>query len=153
MSDLSIDFAQKLLKKQFPGVDDLQSTLLQYKASIPPKDQLQVIHSRGDHWIVASVVECISDEVLVYDYLYGTLDTATLDVIANLFHCSMVKMLECQKQKGGTDCGLIAIAYATNIGHGVDPAGMKLNQAAMRSHLITLASCHNIVHCIPLAAI
>ena len=82
-----------------------------------------------------STVGCTNDEVLVCDSLYGTLDTATLDVIANLFHSSIVTMLECQKQKGGTDCGLFAIAYATAIGHGVDPTSMTLNQAAMRSHL------------------
>ena len=58
LSDLSIDFAQELLKKQFPGVNGLQSTLYQYKpkASVSPKDQLQVIHSHDNHWIVASTV-------------------------------------------------------------------------------------------------
>lgn len=131
-SDPSIDFAQELLKKQFPGVNGLQSTLYQYKpkASVSPKDQLQVIHSRGNHWIVASTVGC-TGEVPVYDSLYSTLDTATRDVIANLFHSSTVKMLKCQKQEGGKDCGLFAIAYATAIGHRVDPTSVKLNQAAM----------------------
>ena len=75
-------------------------------------------------------------EVLVYDSVYSTLDTATLDVIANLFHSSTVKMLKCQKQEGGKDFGIFAIAYATAIGHRVDPTSIKLNQAAMRSHLI-----------------
>ena len=103
------------------------------KASVPPKDQLHVIHSRGDHWIVASTVGC---RVLVYDLVYSTLDSATLDVIANLFHSSTVKMLECQKQEGGKDCGVFAIVYATAIGHGVDPTSVKLNQGAMRRHLI-----------------
>ena len=75
-------------------MNGLQSTLLQYKpkTSVPPKDQLQVINSRGDHWIVASTVGCTSDEVLICDSLYGTLDTATLDVIANLFHSSVVSV-------------------------------------------------------------
>ena len=72
----------------------------------------------------------------VHDSLYGTLDTSTVNVISNLFHSSSVKMLDCQKQEGGKDCGIFAIAYATAIGHGVDPASIKLNQAAMRSHLI-----------------
>ena len=109
LSDLSIDFAQGLLKKKFPGVNGLQSNLYQYKLrpSVPPKDQLQLIHSRGDHWIVASTIGCSSDKVLVYDSVYSTLDNATLDVIANLFRSSTVKMLECQKQEGGKDCGLI----------------------------------------------
>ena len=113
LSDLSINFARELLNKPFSGVNGLQSTLLQYKpkASIPTKDHLQVIHSRGDHWIVPLTVGCTIDEVLVCDSLYGTLDMATLDVIVNLFRSSMVKLLECQKQNGGTHCGLFAIAY------------------------------------------
>ena len=39
---LSMNFAQNLLKRQFPGVNGLQSTLLQYKpkTSVSPKDQL-----------------------------------------------------------------------------------------------------------------
>ena len=81
-------------------MNGLQSTLFQYKpkVSVPLKDQLQVIHSCGNHWIIASTVGCTDDEVLVYDSVYSTLDTATLDVIANLFHSSTVKILECQKQ-------------------------------------------------------
>ena len=103
LSDLYINFTQSLLKKQFPGVNGLQSMLLQYKpkANVPPKNQLQVVHSRGDHWIVASTVGCTGDEVLVCDSLYGTLDTSTVNVISNLFHSSSVKMLDCQKQEGG----------------------------------------------------
>lgn len=82
LSNLSIDFAQELLK-QFPGVNGLQSTLFQYKlkASVPPKDQLQVIHSCDVHWIIASTVGCMGDEVC--DSVYSTLDRAILDVIAN----------------------------------------------------------------------
>ena len=46
--------------------------------------------------------------------MYSTLDldSSTLDVIANWFDSSTVKMLKCQKQEGCKDCGLFAIAYA-----------------------------------------
>ena len=88
--DLSINLAQQLLKRQFPKVNELQSTLSQFKKCVgkPPKNQLQIIHSRGDHWIVASTVGCKGSEVLVYDSVYCTLDKATTDVIANLFSSS-----------------------------------------------------------------
>ena len=66
------------------------------------------------------------EEVLVCDSIYNTLDSATLDVIANLLHSSTVKMLKSKKQE---DCGLFAIAYATAIGHGVDLSSVKLDQA------------------------
>ena len=68
--------------------------------------------------------------------VYNTLDQTTLGVIANLFHSSTVKMVMCQKQEGGTDCGLYAIVYATVIAYGLDPLKVKINQSAMGSHLV-----------------
>ena len=57
---LIIDLAQHLLKKQFPNLLGLQSTLLQQKEKQQGIErnnlQLRVIHSRGDHWIVASTI-------------------------------------------------------------------------------------------------
>ena len=136
LSDIQINLAQQLLKKQLPSVNGLQSTLLQSKprAGEPPNNQLQIIRSRGDHWIVASTVGC-TNSVCVYDSVYNILDEGTIDVIFNLFHSSKVKMMEYKKQAGGKDCGLFAIAYATAISHGVDPSGMELNQAIMWNHL------------------
>ena len=136
LSDIPINLAQQLLKKQFPSLNGLQSTLLQSKPRTGevPDNKLQIIHSRGNHWIVASTVGC-TNTICVYDSLYNTLDKGTLDVVMNLFGSSMVKMMECQKQAGGRDCGLFAIAYATAISHGVDPTCMKMNQSTMRNHL------------------
>ena len=56
LTDLSINMAQKMLKKQFPKLNGLISTLVQEKKFTykPTKNQLQIIHSRDDHWIVAS---------------------------------------------------------------------------------------------------
>ena len=45
-------------------------------------------------------------------------------------------MTDYQKQEGGTDCGLFAIAAATAIAHGVDPTQLKFKQASMRTHLL-----------------
>ena len=54
--------------------------LLQYKpkANVPPKNELQVVHSRGDHWIVASTVGCTGDEVLVCDSLLKNVEEPLL---------------------------------------------------------------------------
>ena len=93
MADLSINLAQQLINTQFPAINGFQSTLLQNKPRIgaAPMDQLEIIHSRGDYWIVASTVGSSGDEVC--DSVYNTLDQTTLDVIiviANLFHSSTV---------------------------------------------------------------
>ena len=71
LSDLSINVAQKMLKKQFPKLNGLISTLLQenkitYK---PTKNQLQIIHSRDDHWIVASSVLSKTNDNEVHIYM------------------------------------------------------------------------------------
>ena len=120
LTDHSINLAQQLLNKQFPAINGLESKLLQNKPRIgaAPMEQLQIIHSRGDYWIVASTVGSNGDEVQVCDSVYNTLDKTTLDVIATLFYSSTVKMVMCQKQEGGTDSRLYAIAYATAIPHG-----------------------------------
>ena len=140
LSDLHINFAQSLLKLQFPWVNGLQNTLLQSKNNPdkPLQDQLQVIHCcTRDHWIVASTVNCKDGEVNIYDYVYSTVDEETDKVLANLFHySSSVKVMQTQKQVGGNDCGLFAIAIAIAIAFGADPTKLLFDQVAMRSHLV-----------------
>ena len=95
---------------------------------------LKLLHSRNNHWIVAPTVE---DETTVaaYNSLYDTIDEATKNTVANLFQPFTVKVFISQKQSGGQDCGLFAIANATTIAYGANPSLMKLHQSVMRSHL------------------
>ena len=41
-----------------------------------------------------------------------------------------------QFQKGGSDCGLFAIAYAVDLCQGIEPADVRYQQESMRSHLL-----------------
>ena len=85
LNDLVINMAQQLLKAQFPIVTGLQSTLLQSKNNYPAlknNNSVQIVHSRGDHWIVAS--RASSGVVKVYDSVYDTIDKETTNVILNL---------------------------------------------------------------------
>ena len=45
-------------------------------------------------------------------------------------------MCRCQKQVGGTDCGLFSIAFADALAHGMNPGMLKFHQDKMRSHLV-----------------
>ena len=80
LSDLHINYAQQLIKKQFPNLNGLQSTLYQSKKQVggTVKNRLQVIHSQGDHWIVATTVGSSNDLVhactCIYDSLYTSVD-------------------------------------------------------------------------------
>lgn len=80
LNDFTINMAQQLLKAQFPTVTGLQLTLLQSKEDYPAlnfKNSIQIIHSRGDHWIVASRA---SSGVVKFMILYMTLFTNKLRI-------------------------------------------------------------------------
>ena len=77
------------------------------------KYRLQIVHCRGNHWILASNVTNKEGILDVYDSVYSNLDEGTLKVLQNLFVYREVRIVEWQKQIGGSDCGLFAIATAT----------------------------------------
>ena len=138
LDDLVIDTAQHLLKRQFPGISGLQSTLLQAMAreTNGATNQLQIIHSRGDHWIVTSTLLPASGAVNVYDSIYSTLNKETRTIIRNLFGPKSVRSIPIPKQMGGQDCGVYSIAIATALAFNQDPATVKFRQSALRSHLV-----------------
>ena len=57
--------------------------------------------------------------IKVYDSLYTTLDKPSSIVLENLFHCKdqlfKIRVVRPQKQNGGSDCGVLAIAFTTSI--------------------------------------
>lgn len=142
LTDLSINSTQKMLKRQFPKLNGLNSTLLQQKNStqVYSPDCLQIIHSRQSHWIVATTVSCNNNEVIVYDSMFRGLDANTERILYNLFNTRIVKIAKCQQQEGAVDCGLFSIAFATSIAHGVDPTTVEYIQAHMRMHLVNCFS-------------
>ncbi len=124
LSDIPINLAQNFLQAEFPNIKGLQSTLLQSKKRLSPhtKNQLQIIHSQGNHWIVVSSIDCDGGVVNVYDSMYSELDPDTEKVVFNLFGTVKLNFVNVQKQKGGSDCGLFAIAISTAISNGLNPA-------------------------------
>lgn len=71
----------------------------------------------------------------MYDSVYTSIDDDTLKVLQNLFAFQVFKMIDFQKQKGGTDCGLFAIAAATSILHKQDHT-LNFCQNTMRQHTL-----------------
>ena len=134
LDDLVITVAQRKLEKRFPNFAGFQLTLLQSKQQQPAQSsrkQIQIIHSRGNHWLVASTVFSTGDSVQVYDSAYSELDFATKDVITKLFSTASCELVPVGKQHGGNDCGLYAIAIATALAHTTDPATIIFDQAVM----------------------
>ena len=144
LSDIEINFSQRLLKAQFPEITGLESTLLQGKSHVskePNHNKLQIIHcEKRDHWITATTIGCEVGVIKVNDSLYTTRDKPTSIVLANFFYSKdqlfKNRVIRPQKQNGGSDCGVFAIAFATSIAisHKID---MKFDQARMRAHLVS----------------
>ena len=139
LTDLHIDFAQEILKKQFPRIYGLESTLLITRSSKLPKLPknslfLQIVHSRGNHWIAISALGPAL-EVQVYDSIYDNIDKETQKLCINLF-CAGTKVERgcCMQQNGSTDCGVYAIAACTALAHSKRP--LLYNSEGMRNHLI-----------------
>ena len=96
---------------------------------------IQIVHSRGDHWIVAARVQAPSGVVKVYDSVYDTVDKETAMIILSGGTCSLETMT-IRKQSGSSDCGLFAIGISTALCFGLDPVTMKFDQVRMRPHFV-----------------
>ncbi len=67
LTDKHINFAQALLKQQH-DISGLWSSLLLSTMSSPvTTPALQIMHCRGNHWLVVTTIGCIAGVVKVYD--------------------------------------------------------------------------------------
>ena len=136
LTDKHINYAQVLLRKQFPTISGLQSTLQQYKELAVKMDTgLQIIHCHGYHWVTAHKYASNIDVVQIYDSLYDTADDVVKIVVLNLFGSSVrVEMAKIQKQQpNSNNCGLFAIAMATAISFKTQSL---FKEPEMRQHLL-----------------
>ena len=108
--------------------------LLQYS----PDETIHVHHNGAGHFVTSSTVGAT---LRIYDSLNLTLTADLWTQLAALFspdqrtrpHAQQVYMR--YKQRGSTDCGLYAIAYAVDLAEGEDPSNIRYDQRRMRSHL------------------
>ena len=131
LTDESINLAQKLLVKQFPGISGLLGTCLgkmhQFGIILVDKPYIQLLHAGFMHWV------CISNmETNKYDncthYVYDSLckPKIMLDIVKQVasysYHDKSTMSLltrSVQQQKNGVDCELFSIAFATTLAFGV----------------------------------
>ena len=112
-NDVIINAAQLILKEQFSELLGFQSTLLLKKEQ--PRYQsekvyIQIIFDWESHWIVASNALTKRGQIIVYNFIFNSIDKNTKEINENLFGPSVVPYSsESSKQSGGADCGLYAI--------------------------------------------
>ena len=139
LSDRHINYAQTLLQKLFPLVQGLGNTLLQSRKPLQAiKQGLQILHDSGNQWLVASNIGCPENTINLYDSVFSNVSDGTWKVIQNLFQATNstpINMVDMQKQTGGNDCGLFAIAVTVTLLHKCNVSSTKFVQDKMRQHL------------------
>ena len=77
----------------------------------------------------------------MYDSLYPSVSTATIRVIASLMFSTasqlVVRMMDVGRQSNGSDCGVLAIAFAYDVCRGSDPCKVTFDHKSIRQHLAT----------------
>lgn len=96
-----------------------------------------MIHSCGNHWIVATTLQCNPGDIHVFDSVYESLDVETLQVIHGLFgNHSKVQVVGGSKQHGANDCGLFSIATSVCLAFSGVPMKMPIGQSSMWQALL-----------------
>ena len=133
---------QRMLAQKFPEIGGLEDTIKQNAArfSVKKGKFVQVMNLGGCHWVAVSNIGCDEDVINWMDSLHGLPTSTAKRQIADILHSPLpvitVQCLNVQQQRGGSDCGLFALAFITAVCHGDDPTSLYFDQENMRSHLI-----------------
>ncbi len=147
LNDRHINFSQRLLLNQFPDTEGLVCTLFQSKVQQAKRIKfgVQVIHDQHrQHWLLASNMNCVgTNEIHIYDSMYTSVDERTKAIIKNLLNLfditenPVYTLIAMQKQVGGSDCGLFAIAAVTTLLFKKNVSNVTYCQIKMRQHLLS----------------
>ena len=139
LSNLTINMAMNIIKKQYPYLEGLEQTECGPLRSftVRKKEFVQILHGNS-HWITV-----FSDEyqVKILDSLNnGKIHPVIFHQITDIRQTAdemfNINILSVQQQSNGDDCGLFAIAFATDIAYGNDPTQITYDDKRLRSHLI-----------------
>ena len=142
VDDLTITASQNLLQQQHPQVGSLQPPLLATQLALEPQggEFVQIVNICNNHWITLSTVGCKPGHINVYDSLHMRLTSEVKEVIADLMQWKgkeiTINYSDVQWQIGGSDCGIFAIAFATALCNGHEPASIVFDQPRLRKHLM-----------------
>lgn len=147
LTDSIIQAAQKLLRKE-KDLDGFQTPLLganlQFKQVNISKGFLQVLHIHSNHWITVS--NLLSGQVRKKDvYIYDSLMPKKISYSTVSQVCCFMRspsktlsfnVVDVMRQRNSHDCGLHALATATDIAFSKDPAKSQWEPTLMRPHLM-----------------
>ena len=148
LTDESINLAQVLLVKQFPGISGLMNTSLRkmHQFGIIPVDKLyiQLFHAGSMHWVCKSNLETNKYDSGTH-YVYDSLckQKIMLNIVKQIASCPYYDKStmtftprSVQQQKNGIDCGLFPVAFPTTLAFDGNPSTVNYDAALLIAHLI-----------------
>ena len=135
LTDRHIDAANQLLSDKFPDIQGLSTPLLGQKLQYPVYNcftaaagfsYVQIIHCPiFEHWITIEI--SFDEEIRIFDSLFvNNLSFEVKKQIASIVQTKHnqieLKLEKTQQQQNATDCSIFAVAFATDLCHGIDPA-------------------------------
>lgn len=133
-----------LLKKSYPQVDGQHDPAITGQLVTPATSEFVQVINVGDHWACLSTIGIRTPGTIkIYDSTYIKPSTIAVEHACRMLH-HIGKVItfisvKVQKQVGGSDCGLFALAYATDLCYGLDSAYQQYDQGKM---------CQHYVHCL-----
>jgi hypothetical protein len=140
-----MDHAMALMHNKWPSIGSLQScgTMERtYGPGTPQQKFVQIVNIRNNHWITVSNILCDKSNIYIYDSMTPNkpnLPPLTIKSLARLLMSSdkniTFSWVRVSQQRGGSDCGLFAIANSVALCAGLDPSEFMWDQSKMRKHL------------------
>ncbi|CAB4019209.1 Calcium-responsive transcription factor, partial [Paramuricea clavata] len=142
LNNTEICAGQALLKNKFPKIDGLRDPTKYCLEVAPAKSPFIQLLNTGGHWVCCTTIstKLNSGTVRVLDSLYNRPSSHVVEHSCCLLRhsgCTMTFLNEkVQKQIGVSECGLFALAFATDLCYGFDPANQHYDQTIMRQHYV-----------------
>ena len=140
LCDSEIHAGQLLLKTKFPCVDGLHDPAITGTLVAPAISEFVQIINTGNHWVCLSTISCRPGTIKVYDSLFLRVSPIAIHHSCRLLMHTGGSILftneKIQKQINSSDCGLFALAFATDLCHGIDPVTQSYDQEKMRAHYV-----------------
>ena len=141
LHDSEIYAGEILLKKAFPLIGGLNDPAQIGPLVVPAMSEFVQIINVGAHWVSLSTISCTPGVVKVYDIACtGKPNNVVIEHACRMILHTGPEVTfvyeKVQKQLGSSDCGLFALAFATDLCHGLDPTKQSYNQEMMHRHFV-----------------
>lgn len=142
LEDDDIDRASRIIKRarnDICGLEDVCVTSAG-QGSKCSGNFIQILHSHGHHWVMATTIGCKSGVIRVFDSMYRHFDKFCMKQVIAMAPVKessniTIELAQFQRQKTKAECGLFAIAAAFSIAKGNDPSEDRYDLEQMRTHL------------------